>query len=537
MKRLLILVSTICLLILASSVLIESSDLDIREKILSNFQDAPKKEMFKVYHFLYKKEYELNSEEGVRRYRIFKNTLKFIEETNSKNLSYKLGVNKFSDLSDEEFRDQFLGFKNGFNLQGEGMTREKAQEYESIHAAQTSYGQSARFNWNAHFGPAKDQGSCGSCWAFAAVGAIEGNYSKNFGQKLVFAEQQLVDCSSYTNGCRGSDPRNAMRYIQESGIAYQNAYSYISGITTAPGACRYTQIKPNYVLSNTEFCHSATCTRAVIQGMLSKGPLVALIDGEGNGIFKSYKTGIIDMPCANANHAIIMTGLDFDGSRNFYLGRNSWGEDWGEKGNFKIYVRDSDRTCFMESYGLLPLVKQTPVPVPPAPAPECLKLYSQCNLKGTVTETCTSQPDISVAPLGFTIGKFKQVLFFTGPKCTNSWYTLNKSIGCMSSVGINVVLKSLLIVEEQLPPTGCVWIYDNYCLAGERKEICTDVDDLARHSFANKTSSIKFGPGVKSVTVYTDKVFRGTFSTYSGDRFSLFNSVLDNNIESIKITK
>jgi C1A family cysteine protease len=537
MKRLLIIVSSLCLLFLAKSVLIESSETDIKDKILSNFQDGSKKQLFKIYHLLFRKKYELNSEEGVRRYRIFKNTLKFIEETNSKNLSYKLGINKFSDLTDDEFRSQFLSNENIWDFKLEdNITSEAIQNYERNFYERSSYGQVNTINWNESFGPAKDQGSCGSCWAFASVGAIEGNYSKNFGQKLAFAEQQLVDCSTYTNGCRGSDPRQAMKYIQEKGLNYQNEYQYLSGVTTTAGTCKYSQFTPNYVLSGTETTSSKTCSRAVVQGMLAKGPIVVGIDGEGNGVFKSYKTGILDMTCSTANHAVILTGLDTDGSRNYYMGLNSWGDDWGEKGFFKIYLNDSNKSCFIETSAILPQVQQTYVPVPPPPAPECLKLYSQCLLNGSVQETCTTQTDINPIPYSFTIGKFKRVIFFTGSKCTGTFYSLIKSNSCFTNSGINSAIKSLIIVEETLPPTGCIWAYDNYCLSGNKIEICSDISDLSTVAFTNKISSIKFGTGVKSVTGYNSINYKGTSSSTNSDRFSYSGSSLDKNIESIKIT-
>ena len=76
--------------------------------ILISFADKPKKELFRAYYYLFKKEYNLNSEEALSRYKEFKQNLKYIQEKNSKNLSYKLGLNQFSDMSNEEFRAKCL---------------------------------------------------------------------------------------------------------------------------------------------------------------------------------------------------------------------------------------------------------------------------------------------------------------------------------------------------------------------------------------------------------------------------------------------
>ena len=93
---------------LIKSVIISSLDEDIREKIMETFKDAPLKQKFKLFHFLYQKSYDLNSEEGIKRYQLFKNALLYVEETNSKNLSYKVAINQFADLSDDEFKNQYL---------------------------------------------------------------------------------------------------------------------------------------------------------------------------------------------------------------------------------------------------------------------------------------------------------------------------------------------------------------------------------------------------------------------------------------------
>ena len=81
---------------------------EIRLSILKKFLDQPKNEFFKVFHYLYNKEYDLNSEEGIKRFRIFKDKLKIIIDHNTKQNSYKLGVIKFADMTKEEFAEKYL---------------------------------------------------------------------------------------------------------------------------------------------------------------------------------------------------------------------------------------------------------------------------------------------------------------------------------------------------------------------------------------------------------------------------------------------
>jgi len=107
MKKLLKIALAIIALNMVMNVIIQHTEKDIRKSILKSLSDKPKKDQFKVFHFLYEKKYDLNSEEGLMRYKIFKKNVKFIEETNSKNLSYKLGLNHFADLTDEEYKKGF----------------------------------------------------------------------------------------------------------------------------------------------------------------------------------------------------------------------------------------------------------------------------------------------------------------------------------------------------------------------------------------------------------------------------------------------
>jgi hypothetical protein len=81
---------------------------NVKLQIMDDFMDKPVKEAFKVYHSVFEKEYSLDSEEGVRRYKAFKSNLKTIKETNAQNLPYKLGINKFADLTSQEFTDKYL---------------------------------------------------------------------------------------------------------------------------------------------------------------------------------------------------------------------------------------------------------------------------------------------------------------------------------------------------------------------------------------------------------------------------------------------
>lgn len=513
---------------------------DIRSTIMHAMNEKPIKEQFKVFHLIYNKEYDLNSEFGIQRYRVFKQNVNLINSHNEKNLSYKVAINSMADLTEEEFKKSMLSTVNPENL---GYFLGEDQNGE-INTDET-ISQTAKIDWTPYLVPAKNQGRCGSCWAFAAIGAIEGNYNIIFKQPLEFSEQELVDCDNSNLGCNGGSPNLAYNYIiKNQGISYYNAYPY----TGIKAQCKTNLIKNN-VLKAFQSCNYNRCDKVLWRSLLAKGPIVVVMDADGdsvqNQLFRFYSGGIIesDMTCDGANHAVVAVGVDSDEKGEYIVARNSWGSDWGVSGNFKIRIRNNDNTCYMQSSGLLPIVQQTINPVPPAPKPSCMKLYSQCQNKGNVREICQNTPKIEVFPMisGFNLGKYKSArLYYQSEYCKGAYYVVNSSFDCLKDSIPSLVnsIKSI-VVDELVPPTGCVWFYSDYCLSGPRIEICNNVTDLSatQFNFSNRISAFKIGPGVKSISCYTNINYMGTFVTTSSDSYGLFGSPIDKKIISVKINK
>ena len=157
MKNLILI--TLCVMFMIDCVLITSDEENIRSKILDTYINKPKKELFKVYHFLYEKSYNLNSKEGIKRYNIFKKTLKFINEINSKPLNYKLGINQFSDMTNEEYK-KLLNSK--INISIDDKSIQMSDNNISV----------KDINWLNNLGDVEKQGSCVSDWAYATLGSI-----------------------------------------------------------------------------------------------------------------------------------------------------------------------------------------------------------------------------------------------------------------------------------------------------------------------------------------------------------------------------
>lgn len=355
----------------------------------------------------------------------------------------------------------------------------------------------------------------------------------------------MVDCDSKENGCDGGVPMFALNYIKDNGIAFYNDYPYTSGSTHEATTCISSTLTMNKVIENVESCKRKQCSRSQLRLLLAKGPLVVTMDGDGgsqgHSILQHYKSGVLEnMVCVKVSHAVVMIGNDTDEKGEYLIVRNSWGSSWGENGNFRIRTRDSDKTCFLEESGLLPIVKQTFNPVPPPIQPGCMKLFSECKFKGKSKEICNNTKNIDNFPLinGYSIGKFSSIkLFYQNQNCVGKFSSLKSDLVCLDNVSFLKNSIKSVIVEETIPPSGCVWLYDDNCLSGNKVEICKNVSDLndIKFNFGNKTSSFKLGPGVASLTIYLDRNYKGSYASITKDIYGLEGNWMNKEIESIKI--
>ena len=184
------LISSIILLLLALNVFC-----DQRNIILNKFMDKSPKDLFKVFHLIFKKEYTLDSDIGSKKFKSFKTNLKKIKEINDQNLSYTHGINQFSDLTEEEFKNQHLIESSVLLKQINEFSRGINSNYEK---SSVEIQDRVKIDWSQAFQNPRDQDQCGSCWAFATAGAAEASWWNNNQDqsKIYFSTQQLVDCDT-----------------------------------------------------------------------------------------------------------------------------------------------------------------------------------------------------------------------------------------------------------------------------------------------------------------------------------------------------
>lgn len=193
----------------------------------------------------------------------------------------------------------------------------------------------SRFDWREQvtLPPIRNQGNCGSCWAFSTLGTMECAVAITEGIQVNLSEQYLVDCDTSSNGCSGG--WYAFDMAQTSGIPLDTHIPYLA----VKGTCNQDAPRPYYVESSSYVAgFTVPSTEAIKQAIYDNGPISATV--YVGSLFQAYRSGIFNAneapDATSVNHGIVLVGWDDNNGSGYWILRNSWDTWWGEQGYMRI---------------------------------------------------------------------------------------------------------------------------------------------------------------------------------------------------------
>jgi len=278
-------------------------------------------------------------EEFKRRYAIFRDNMKkvqFLRETELGTGEY--GATALADITETEFKQNYLGWKKQRDdpevhwpaAEIPDVTLPKEHDWRSLNAVT----------------PVKNQGACGSCWAFSVAGNVEGQQAIKNGELLSLSEQELVDCDKRDNGCNGGLPENAYKTLVElGGLELESEYGYDG----KDEACQYNRSKVAVRVSGgVEISQNET---QMAQWLFKNGPISVGLNANAMQFYKGGVSHPWKFLCSadGIDHGVLIVGFGeheyplFHKKMPYWIIKNSWGEGWGELGYYRLYRGDG--TC------------------------------------------------------------------------------------------------------------------------------------------------------------------------------------------------
>ncbi|KAJ7522230.1 hypothetical protein O6H91_18G002700 [Diphasiastrum complanatum] len=302
-------------------------------------------------------------DEKQQRFEIFSDNIKYINRKNMKNdETYWLGLNAFADLTHKEFKARYLGYK----MHSSRRALLENQKHSSFrYENMKDLPDSVDWRDRGAVSYVKDQGSCGSCWAFSTIAAVEGINKIVTGDLKVLSEQELVDCDTYRNqGCNGGLMDYAFQFIiKNGGVDTENDYPY----SAVQNTCDSNRLNA-HVVTIDDFEDVPANNENALKKAVANQPVSVAIEASGRS-FQFYQGGVFSGACGtNLDHGVTAVGYGTSNGLDYWTVKNSWGPSWGEKGYIRMQRNSQNAT------GICGIAMQPSYPIkhganPPNPGP------------------------------------------------------------------------------------------------------------------------------------------------------------------------
>ncbi|XP_069806614.1 cathepsin K-like isoform X2 [Dendropsophus ebraccatus] len=316
------------------------------------FLDDPLDSEWEQWKRTYQKQYNGKFDEAMRRL-IWEKNYKLIVNHNmefSQGLhTYELAMNQLGDMTSEEVARTMTGLIVPPRNEARNYTTDDEEAENDLHALPDSID----YRKKGYVTPVRNQGSCGSCWAFSSVGALEGQLKKKTGKLVNLSPQNLVDCVKKNDGCGGGYMTNAFEYVRDNnGIDSEEAYPYVG----EDQPCNYTAAgKAAKCKAYKEVTQGNE--KALKKAVGTVGPVSVGIDATLSS-FQFYSKGVYYDKNCNAediNHAVLAVGYGVQKKAKYWIVKNSWGDTWGNKG-YILMARDKGNACGIANLASYPLM-------------------------------------------------------------------------------------------------------------------------------------------------------------------------------------
>jgi len=259
--------------------------------------------------------------------------------------SFHLGINQFADMIDNE----------AAQLRGYRMSNRPRNGSAFLVPNNVVIPDAVDWRDHGYVTPVKNQANCGSCWAFSATGALEGQHFRKTKKLVSLSEQNLVDCSTNwgNNGCNGGLMDNAFQYIYDNkGVDTETSYPYEARDDT----CRFK--KENVGSSDNGYIDVETGDEDQLKLVVATfGPVSVGIDAS-QSTFHFYNGGVYeeeDCSSENLDHGVLVVGYGSEDGKDYWIVKNSWAESWGLNGYIKM-ARNKGNMCGIATAASVPLV-------------------------------------------------------------------------------------------------------------------------------------------------------------------------------------